>query len=80
MSQRGVGPGGVERVRREAQLAALRYDEERQKTRSLQRCNVTSYTKVLAAPHHYFDWIVQVQLLVFIIKLLWFHDSNDNFF
>uniref|UniRef100_A0A3B4TNU5 Leucine rich repeats and calponin homology domain containing 3 n=1 Tax=Seriola dumerili TaxID=41447 RepID=A0A3B4TNU5_SERDU len=42
----GVGPGGVERVRREAQLAALRYDEERQKTRSLQRDNVTSYTKV----------------------------------
>ncbi|KAG8001720.1 Leucine-rich repeat and calponin-like proteiny domain-containing protein 3 [Nibea albiflora] len=32
--------GGVERMRREAQLAALRYDEERQKNRSLQ-----SYTK-----------------------------------
>ncbi|XP_022594167.1 leucine-rich repeat and calponin homology domain-containing protein 3 isoform X3 [Seriola dumerili] len=45
----GVGPGGVERVRREAQLAALRYDEERQKTRSLQRDNVTSYTKHKAA-------------------------------
>ncbi|XP_056229595.1 DISP complex protein LRCH3 isoform X3 [Seriola aureovittata] len=45
----GVVPGGVERVRREAQLAALRYDEERQKTRSLQRDNVTSYTKHKAA-------------------------------
>ncbi|KAM9820284.1 DISP complex protein LRCH3 [Neosynchiropus ocellatus] len=32
-----VSPGGVERVRREAQLAALRYDEERQRTRPLQR-------------------------------------------
>ncbi|TKS80508.1 Leucine-rich repeat and calponin -like proteiny domain-containing protein 3 [Collichthys lucidus] len=40
-SQRG---GGVERMRREAQLAALRYDEERQKNRSLQ-----SYTKHKAA-------------------------------
>ncbi|XP_052388290.1 DISP complex protein LRCH3 isoform X7 [Carassius gibelio] len=29
--------GGVERVRREAHLAALRYEEERQKTRSVQR-------------------------------------------
>ncbi|GLD68625.1 leucine-rich repeat and calponin homology domain-containing protein 3 isoform X1 [Lates japonicus] len=37
-SQRGgAGSGGVERVRREAQLAALRYDEERQRNRSLQR-------------------------------------------
>ncbi|XP_041850299.1 DISP complex protein LRCH3 isoform X3 [Melanotaenia boesemani] len=35
--------GGVERMRREAQLAALRYDEERQKSRSVQRD--TSYTK-----------------------------------
>uniref|UniRef100_A0A3P8TSS6 Leucine rich repeats and calponin homology domain containing 3 n=1 Tax=Amphiprion percula TaxID=161767 RepID=A0A3P8TSS6_AMPPE len=42
--QRGVGPG-VERMRREAQLAALRYDEERQKNRSLQRDSVTSYSK-----------------------------------
>lgn len=33
-------------MRREAQLAALRYDEERQKNRSLQRDNVTSHTKV----------------------------------
>ncbi|XP_053736091.1 DISP complex protein LRCH3 isoform X1 [Synchiropus splendidus] len=32
-----VSPGGVERVRREAQLAALRYDEERQRSRPLQR-------------------------------------------
>ncbi|XP_044057423.1 DISP complex protein LRCH3 isoform X8 [Siniperca chuatsi] len=45
-SQRGAaGPGGVERMRREAQLAALRYDEERQKNRSLQRDSATSYTK-----------------------------------
>ncbi|XP_028430174.1 leucine-rich repeat and calponin homology domain-containing protein 3 isoform X2 [Perca flavescens] len=49
-SQRGVlGVGGVERMRREAHLAALRYDEERQKNRSLQRDNVTSYTKHKAA-------------------------------
>ncbi|XP_067362301.1 DISP complex protein LRCH3 isoform X6 [Channa argus] len=44
-NQRGVGPGGVERMRREAQLAALRYDEERQKNRSLQRDSFISYTK-----------------------------------
>ncbi|XP_060903368.1 DISP complex protein LRCH3 isoform X3 [Labrus mixtus] len=42
-SQRGVG--GVERMRREAQLAALKYEEERQKTRPLQRDSVTSYNK-----------------------------------
>ncbi|XP_035857512.1 DISP complex protein LRCH3-like isoform X2 [Sander lucioperca] len=49
-SQRGVlGVGGVERMRREAHLAALRYDEERQKNRSLQRDNVSSYTKHKAA-------------------------------
>ncbi|XP_035807562.2 DISP complex protein LRCH3 isoform X3 [Amphiprion ocellaris] len=47
-SQRGIGPG-VERMRREAQLAALRYDEERQKNRSLQRDSVTSYSKHKAA-------------------------------
>lgn len=35
--QRAAASGGVERMRREAQLAALRYDEERQKNRSLQR-------------------------------------------
>uniref|UniRef100_A0A672ZA44 Leucine-rich repeats and calponin homology (CH) domain containing 3 n=1 Tax=Sphaeramia orbicularis TaxID=375764 RepID=A0A672ZA44_9TELE len=38
--------GGVERMRREAQLAALRYDEERQKNRPVQRDAVGSYTKV----------------------------------
>uniref|UniRef100_A0A8C2F4M4 Leucine-rich repeats and calponin homology (CH) domain containing 3 n=1 Tax=Cyprinus carpio TaxID=7962 RepID=A0A8C2F4M4_CYPCA len=37
--------GGVERVRREAQLAALRYEEERQKTRSVQRDGVMNYVK-----------------------------------
>uniref|UniRef100_A0A668A1W8 Leucine-rich repeats and calponin homology (CH) domain containing 3 n=1 Tax=Myripristis murdjan TaxID=586833 RepID=A0A668A1W8_9TELE len=37
--------GGVERVRREAQLAALRYEEERQKSRSLQRDAVISFVK-----------------------------------
>ncbi|XP_067276040.1 DISP complex protein LRCH3 isoform X7 [Pseudorasbora parva] len=44
----GVGSGsggGVERVRREAQLAALRYEEERQKTRSVQRDTVVNYVK-----------------------------------
>ncbi|XP_043975838.1 DISP complex protein LRCH3 isoform X3 [Gambusia affinis] len=44
----GSGSGGVERMRREAQLAALRYDEERQKNRSLQRDSVTSYSKKAA--------------------------------
>uniref|UniRef100_A0A673FY15 Leucine-rich repeat and calponin homology domain-containing protein 3-like n=1 Tax=Sinocyclocheilus rhinocerous TaxID=307959 RepID=A0A673FY15_9TELE len=39
--------GGVERVRREAQLAALRYEEERQKTRPVQRDAVMNYVKVL---------------------------------
>ncbi|XP_029964122.1 leucine-rich repeat and calponin homology domain-containing protein 3 isoform X2 [Salarias fasciatus] len=39
--------GGVERMRREAQLAALRYDEERQKTKPLQRDS--SYSKNRAA-------------------------------
>jgi len=33
-------------MRREAQLAALRYDEERQKNRSLQRDGVITYAKV----------------------------------
>uniref|UniRef100_A0A672ZA48 Leucine-rich repeats and calponin homology (CH) domain containing 3 n=1 Tax=Sphaeramia orbicularis TaxID=375764 RepID=A0A672ZA48_9TELE len=41
--------GGVERMRREAQLAALRYDEERQKNRPVQRDAVGSYTKHKAA-------------------------------
>ncbi|XP_063061621.1 DISP complex protein LRCH3 isoform X6 [Engraulis encrasicolus] len=36
---------GVERVRREAQLAALRYEEERQRTRSTQRDTATTYAK-----------------------------------
>ncbi|XP_045580272.1 DISP complex protein LRCH3 isoform X5 [Salmo salar] len=49
-NQRGsvarVGPcGGVERVRRMAQLAALRYEEERQKSRSVQRDTVMTYVK-----------------------------------
>ncbi|KAM7398754.1 hypothetical protein PAMP_018070 [Pampus punctatissimus] len=44
-----LSSGGVEMMRREAQLAALRYDEERQKTRSLQRDSVSSYTKHKAA-------------------------------
>ncbi|XP_075932530.1 DISP complex protein LRCH3 isoform X9 [Anarhichas minor] len=47
-SQRGggvVATGGVEKMRREAQLAALRYDEERHKNRSLQRDSVTINTK-----------------------------------
>ncbi|XP_026196367.1 DISP complex protein LRCH3 isoform X3 [Anabas testudineus] len=47
-NQRGGGVGGpvgVERMRREAQLAALRYDEERQRNRSLQRDNISSYNK-----------------------------------
>ncbi|KAM6970113.1 DISP complex protein LRCH3 [Aplochiton taeniatus] len=36
---------GVERVRREAQLAALRYEEERQKSRSMPREAVMSFVK-----------------------------------
>ncbi|CAB1427254.1 unnamed protein product [Pleuronectes platessa] len=35
--------GGMERIRREAQLAALRYDEERQKTRSVPSPTKTVY-------------------------------------
>uniref|UniRef100_A0A8C1JXU3 Leucine-rich repeats and calponin homology (CH) domain containing 3 n=1 Tax=Cyprinus carpio TaxID=7962 RepID=A0A8C1JXU3_CYPCA len=42
---------GVERVRREAQLAALRYEEERQKTRSVQRDGVMNYVKVHTLIH-----------------------------
>ncbi|XP_024132656.1 DISP complex protein LRCH3 isoform X2 [Oryzias melastigma] len=41
----GVGPGGVERMRKEAQLAALRYEEERQKNRSFQREGVGTVAK-----------------------------------
>uniref|UniRef100_A0A7N8YJ50 Leucine-rich repeats and calponin homology (CH) domain containing 3 n=1 Tax=Mastacembelus armatus TaxID=205130 RepID=A0A7N8YJ50_9TELE len=50
--QRGSvgGSGGLEKMRREAQLAALRYDEERQKNRSLQRDNISSYNKVNQVP------------------------------
>lgn len=58
--QRGVAaPGGVERVRREAQLAALRYDEERQKNRPLQRDSGPTHSKVrplhLASQWHTVD-------------------------
>ncbi|XP_029628087.1 leucine-rich repeat and calponin homology domain-containing protein 3 isoform X2 [Salmo trutta] len=41
----GLPGGGVERVRRMAQLAALRYEEERQKSRSVQRDAVMTYVK-----------------------------------
>ncbi|XP_011492118.1 leucine-rich repeat and calponin homology domain-containing protein 3 isoform X3 [Oryzias latipes] len=45
-SQKGVvGPGGVERMRREAQLAALRYEEERQRNRPFQSEGVGTNTK-----------------------------------
>ncbi|KAI4893226.1 hypothetical protein NFI96_032388 [Prochilodus magdalenae] len=46
-SQRGAsGSGvGIERMRREAQLAAQRYEEERQKARNTQRDAVRSYVK-----------------------------------
>uniref|UniRef100_A0A9J7XQ54 Leucine-rich repeats and calponin homology (CH) domain containing 3 n=1 Tax=Cyprinus carpio carpio TaxID=630221 RepID=A0A9J7XQ54_CYPCA len=47
-NQRSTGSGGgVERVRREAHLAALRYEEERQKTRSVQRDAVMNNVKNL---------------------------------
>ncbi|XP_051727313.1 DISP complex protein LRCH3 isoform X2 [Ctenopharyngodon idella] len=42
--------GGVERIRREAQLAALRYEEERHKTRSVQRDVVMNYVKHKSTP------------------------------
>ncbi|XP_051580270.1 DISP complex protein LRCH3-like isoform X1 [Myxocyprinus asiaticus] len=41
---------GVERVRREAQLAALRYEEERQKTRSVQKEAVMNFVKNKSSP------------------------------
>ncbi|KAM9480651.1 DISP complex protein LRCH3 isoform 2-T2 [Clarias gariepinus] len=44
-SQRPGSGGGVERMRREAQLAAQRYEEERQRTRGVQRDPVRSYVK-----------------------------------
>lgn len=37
-------------MRREAQLAAMRYDEERQKNRSLQRDNASGHAKVRMVP------------------------------
>ncbi|XP_067245993.1 DISP complex protein LRCH3 isoform X2 [Chanodichthys erythropterus] len=42
--------GGVERIRREAQLAALRYEEERHKTRPVQRDVVMNYVKHKSTP------------------------------
>lgn len=37
-------------MRREAQLAAMRYDEERHRNRSLQRDNVSGHAKVRTVP------------------------------
>ncbi|KAG7456999.1 hypothetical protein MATL_G00241970 [Megalops atlanticus] len=52
-SQRGTGAGsglmGVERMRREAQLAALQYDEERQRGRHSQKEPIMTYAKLKAA-------------------------------
>ncbi|XP_064157334.1 DISP complex protein LRCH3 isoform X11 [Anguilla rostrata] len=49
-TQRVLGSGGgVERVRKEAQLAAQRYEEEKQRTRHTQREAVVSYVKHKAA-------------------------------
>ncbi|XP_026769464.3 DISP complex protein LRCH3 isoform X6 [Pangasianodon hypophthalmus] len=44
-SQRAGSGAGVERMRREAQLAAQRYEEERQRARGVQREPVRSYVK-----------------------------------
>ncbi|TSZ97552.1 Leucine-rich repeat and calponin homology domain-containing protein 3 [Bagarius yarrelli] len=44
-SQRPGSGVGLERIRREAQLAAQRYEEERQRTRGVQREPVRSYAK-----------------------------------
>ncbi|XP_055082257.1 DISP complex protein LRCH3 isoform X2 [Periophthalmus magnuspinnatus] len=44
-SSPGLGPGGVERMRREAQLAAQKYDNERHKNT---RTHNTTYTKLKA--------------------------------
>uniref|UniRef100_A0A8C1T281 Leucine-rich repeats and calponin homology (CH) domain containing 3 n=1 Tax=Cyprinus carpio TaxID=7962 RepID=A0A8C1T281_CYPCA len=62
VSQRSTGSGGgVERVRREAHLAALRYEEERQKTRSVQRDAVMNNVKVLTHTHTiYYKCISQI--------------------
>lgn len=56
----GAGPsgapgGGVERVRRMAQLAALRYEEERQKSRTVQRDAVMTYVKVPPTTIHFYS-------------------------
>ncbi|KAF5894475.1 leucine-rich repeat and calponin homology domain-containing protein 3 isoform X5, partial [Clarias magur] len=48
-SQRPGSGGGVERMRREAQLAAQRYEEERQRVRGVQREPVRSYAKQKSA-------------------------------
>uniref|UniRef100_A0A8C2F4Z8 Leucine-rich repeats and calponin homology (CH) domain containing 3 n=1 Tax=Cyprinus carpio TaxID=7962 RepID=A0A8C2F4Z8_CYPCA len=53
--------GGVERVRREAQLAALRYEEERQKTRSVQRDGVMNYVKVHELIHTFINAFAKKQ-------------------
>ncbi|XP_072550714.1 DISP complex protein LRCH3 isoform X2 [Salminus brasiliensis] len=44
-NQRPISGLGLERMRREAQLAAQRYEEERQKARTAQRDAVRSYVK-----------------------------------
>ncbi|KAI7802644.1 putative leucine-rich repeat and calponin homology domain-containing protein 3, partial [Triplophysa rosa] len=41
---------GVERVRREAQIAALRYEEERQRNKSVQRDAVMNFVKNKSSP------------------------------
>uniref|UniRef100_A0A673W4Z9 Leucine rich repeats and calponin homology domain containing 3 n=1 Tax=Salmo trutta TaxID=8032 RepID=A0A673W4Z9_SALTR len=51
----GLPGGGVERVRRMAQLAALRYEEERQKSRSVQRDAVMTYVKVPPTTIHFYS-------------------------
>ncbi|XP_034021208.1 DISP complex protein LRCH3 isoform X2 [Thalassophryne amazonica] len=48
-SQRGAG-GSVERIRREAQLAALRFDEERHKSHSPQRDATCTHSKHTPGP------------------------------
>uniref|UniRef100_A0A4W5Q7K3 Leucine-rich repeats and calponin homology (CH) domain containing 3 n=1 Tax=Hucho hucho TaxID=62062 RepID=A0A4W5Q7K3_9TELE len=51
----GAHVGGVERVRRMAQLAALRYEEERQKPRSVQQDAVMTYVKVPLTTIHFYS-------------------------
>ncbi|XP_039899339.1 LOW QUALITY PROTEIN: DISP complex protein LRCH3 [Simochromis diagramma] len=55
--------GGVERMRREAQLAAMRYDEERQKNRSLQRDNASGHAKHNSSESHEGPVLTQSLLL-----------------